>query len=116
MRGFKIGLGAIVVILLSVVVMQNPDVFWDKKSLQLDLWVWRNETPEIALAVYFVTFFLVGYLGSYFLALAQRFRIKRTVTMQQQTIQRLEQEVQSMKSSSGPVQEGTVIESAKSGS
>lgn len=114
MRGVKFGLGAIVVILLSVVVMQNPDVFWGKKSLRLDLWVWRDETPEIALAVYFLTFFLVGYLGSYFLGLAQRFRIKRTVTMQQQTIQRLEQEVQSLKSSPGLVQEGTVIASAKS--
>lgn len=105
MRVFKLGLGAIVLIFLAIVVYQNPHVFWEKKSLQINLGTWRDQSPDLALSIYFLTFFLVGFLSSYFISLVDRFRTKKMVTIQQQTIQRLEKEVQTLKSSSSEEQE-----------
>jgi uncharacterized integral membrane protein len=114
MRAFKFVLGAIVLIFMAIVVYQNPHVFWEKKSLQINLGAWRDQSPDLALSIYFLTFFLVGFLISYFISLIERFRTKKLVTIQQQTIQRLEQEVQTLKSPSSEEPESSIVENDES--
>jgi uncharacterized integral membrane protein len=102
MRVVKTVFAFIVLVLLAVVVVQNLDVFMEKKSLQLNLFVWSDVSPEIPLSVYFLTCFLIGFLASYFSSLAERFRARRSINGQSDTIRRLEEEIRTLRIQTSP--------------
>ena len=87
-----------VVVLFAVVVVQNSEVFMERKAMGLDLWIWNGETQPIPLSVYFLGFFLVGLLISYFYGLGERFRAKKTIQNHLQTIGKQEEEIKVLKS------------------
>jgi uncharacterized integral membrane protein len=102
MRVVKIVFACVVLVFLAIVVVQNLDVFMEKKSLQLNLFVWSDVSPEIPLSVYFLSCFLIGFLASYFSSLAERFRARRSITGQSDTIRRLEEEIRTLRIHTSP--------------
>jgi len=98
MRSVKPVLFFVVVILFAVVVVQNSEVFMERKAMGVDLWVWSGETQPIPLSVYFLGFFLVGLLLAYFYGLGERFRAKKTIQNHLQTIRKQEEEIKVLKS------------------
>jgi len=98
MRSLKPVLFFMVVVLFAVVVVQNSEVFMERKAMGLDLWIWNGETQPIPLSVYFLGFFLVGLLISYFYGLGERFRAKKTIQNHLQTIGKQEEEIKVLKS------------------
>ncbi|MDY6839014.1 MAG: LapA family protein [Thermodesulfobacteriota bacterium] len=98
MKSLKPVLFFMVVILFAVVVVQNSEVFMERKAMGLNLWVWSGETQPIPLSVYFLGFFLVGLLISYFYGLGERFRAKKTIQNHLQTIGKQEEEIKVLKS------------------
>ena len=97
MRAVKLVIFFLVLIFLGVLVFQNQGVFMDKKALALDLKVWHYETPEFELAVYFLGFFLIGLLISYFYGLGQRFKARRIIAGHLETIRRSEEELRTLR-------------------
>jgi hypothetical protein len=85
----------LVIVFLTIVVWQNQGVFMDKKVLGIDLVAWNYTTQPIHLSLYFLSFFLIGLLVAYFHGLCERFRAKKTIANQLQTIRTPNEEVSS---------------------
>ena len=103
MKSVKALLWSLLAIFLVVAVLQNSGLFMDKKALRLNLLVWKYESPPILLSMYFVAFFLVGLLLSYFHGLSERFKAKNKTKNHLETISKLREEIKVLKSL--PVQE-----------
>lgn len=98
MKGVKLVLVLLVCAFLVIVVAQNQDVFMDKKALEIDLIVWKYSTQAIHLSLYFLGFFLVGLLIAYFYGLGERFKTKRIIANQNETIRKVEDEIKALRS------------------
>ncbi|MCD6138038.1 MAG: LapA family protein [Deltaproteobacteria bacterium] len=111
MKTFKRIVLALVIIFLVVVVWQNKAFFTQPESVKLNLQVWSTKTPAIPLYVYFLAFFFIGLLISYFYALTERFKARKVIKGHLETIQKLEEQVKVLKSltvaeQAGPPKEG----------
>ena len=98
MRALKPVLFSIIIILVVIVVVQNLELFMDKKALKLNLLVWKNQSQPIPLSVYFLGFFLVGLLLSYIYGLSERFKARKTIQSHLEIIRKSEEEIKSLKS------------------
>jgi len=103
MKSAKLVLLAVVGVFLVLAVVQNLGLFTHRESLRLNLLVWEYETAPILLSMYFVGFFLIGLLISYFHGLSDRFKAKHEIKNHLERISKLEEEVKVLKSL--PVQE-----------
>jgi uncharacterized integral membrane protein len=100
MRTLKPVLLSIVVVFLVIVVVQNLEVFLDKKALHIDLWMWQYDTRLVPLAVYFLGFFMIGLLVSYVYSIGERFRTKKTLDSYSETVHQLQYELNALKNQS----------------
>ena len=98
MRSLKLLLVIAVLLFVGVVAIQNRAVLTDTEIIRLDLWVKAYETPPIQLSIYFLGFFLIGFLLSYFQGLGQRFKTRNAIKAHLQKISKLEEEVKVLKS------------------
>jgi len=98
MKAVKLVVFFLVCIFLVILVVQNQDVFMDKKALEIDLIVWNYHTQAIHLSLYFLGFFLIGLLVSYFHGLGERFKAKRIISNQLETIRKSEEEIRTLRS------------------
>jgi len=85
MKKIKIGIWLIIIAFLGLVIYQNRDFFFVKKSLGMDLSFAAYRSPELPVAVYFAAFFLFGWLIAYLFSLAERFRSGKQIRKLQQT-------------------------------
>jgi len=97
MKSFKLVVVSIVALFIVLVVVQNLGVFTHKESLRINLLVWHYETAPILLSMYFVAFFLMGLLLSYFHGLSGRFKAKNEARDYIDRIYRLEEEIKVLK-------------------
>jgi len=79
MKKVKIAFWIVVFGIVGLVIFQNKDFFMSESRLMIDLGFFYYETPFLANAVFFVAFFLVGILISYFFSLFQHFKDARTI-------------------------------------
>jgi hypothetical protein len=79
MKKMKIAFWIIVFGFVGLVIFQNKDFFMSESRLMIDLGFFYYETPFLANAIFFVAFFLVGILISYFLSLFKHFKDARTI-------------------------------------
>ena len=98
MKAVKLVVFLLVCAFLVIVVLQNQDVFMDKKALGIDLIAWKYHTQAIHLSLYFLGFFLIGLLVSYFHGLGERFKTKRIIANQFETIRKAEEEIRTLRS------------------
>ena len=105
MKTVKLVLLAVVGVFLVLAVIQNLSLFTHRESLRLNLLIWQYESAPILLSMYFVAFFLIGLLISYFHGLSDRFRAKNEIKSNVEKISKLEEEIKVLKSL--PVQEET---------
>lgn len=98
MSSLKPLLFSLVIIFVVVAVVQNTQFFMLEQSLRLDLLVWSGESPAIPLSVYFLAFFLVGFVLSSFYWLSERYKAKKSIQNHLETIRKLEEEVKVLKS------------------
>ena len=74
MKKVKIAFWIIVFGFVGLVIFQNRGFFMSPNSLMVDLGFFRYVTPMLANAVFFVAFFLVGLLISYFFGMFRHFK------------------------------------------
>jgi uncharacterized integral membrane protein len=102
MKSVRPLLWSLLFIVSVVVVVQNLSLFTHKEALRLNLLIKEYQTGPIFLTLYFLGFFLIGLLISYFYGVGERFKAKRTIRSHLKTIRRLEEEIRVLKDS--PVQ------------
>ncbi|MBC2716446.1 MAG: LapA family protein [Desulfobacteraceae bacterium] len=78
MRKVKLAFWLILLGLLGVVFWQNQTFFLEKRGVGIDYLIGNYHTPELQIALYFLIFFLVGLLISYFSSLSERFVARKT--------------------------------------
>lgn len=79
MRKVKFGFWLILLGLLVVVFWQNRPFFLTKQEVAFNYGMGAYQTPELWVALYFLIFFLVGLLISYFSSLSERFVARKTI-------------------------------------
>jgi uncharacterized integral membrane protein len=115
MKAVKLVLFLLVCVFLVIVIVQNQGVFMDKKALEVDLVVWNYETQPIHLSLYFLGFFLIGLLVSYFYGLGERFKAKRIIASQLETIRKSEEEIRGYKNQPNVEEETFSTSSSENG-
>lgn len=79
MKKLKFAFWIIVFGFVGLLIFQNRGFFMSESGLKLDLGFFYYETPILANAIFFVAFFLVGLLISYFSGLFKHFRDAKTI-------------------------------------
>ena len=79
MKKVKIAFWIVVFGFIGLIIFQNKDFFMSESRLMLNLGFFYYETPFLANAVFFVAFFMVGILISYFLSLFKHFKDAKTI-------------------------------------
>ncbi len=79
MKKVKIAFWIIVFGFVGLVIFQNKAFFMSKSQMVLNVWFFYYETPFLANAIFFVAFFLLGILISYFLSLFKQFKDAKTI-------------------------------------
>ena len=107
MKKVKIALWIIFFGFLVIIFFSNKDYFLAKQGIQINLFFTEPfQIQELPNAVYFLVFFLAGFLIAYFISLSERFKSKKTIknlnaaaTSQLEEISVLKKEIDSLKSS-----------------
>jgi uncharacterized membrane protein YciS (DUF1049 family) len=97
MKKLKAILWLIIIGLIGLIMYQNRDFFLLRHSLGIDLISTQYRSPELPTALYFIAFFLLGWLIAYLFSLMDRFRTGGTIKRLQQTIHSQQNDIQSMK-------------------
>jgi len=80
MKKAKIAFWVILVCFLALIFFSNKDYFLAKQALNLKLpFLDPYHAPEMANAIFFLVFFLSGFLIAYFFSLYDRFKCKKMV-------------------------------------
>ena len=114
MKKVKIVLWIIFVGFLAIVFFSNKDYFLAKQGIQVNLLFTEPfQIKELSNAIYFLIFFLAGFLIAYFISLSERFKSKKTIknlnvaaTSQLEEISALKKEIESLKGSALSSQTG----------
>ncbi len=100
MKKVKIGFWVIIFGFIGLVIFQNSAFFMAKSQMLLNLGFFNYQTPLLANAIYFIAFFLIGILISFFFSLVKQFRDGKTIkglkareTKLQEQLAALEQKV-----------------------
>ncbi len=109
MKKVKIAFWIVVFGFIGLVIFQNKDFFMSESRLMIDLGFFYYETPFLANAIFFVAFFLVGILISYFFSLFKHFKDARTIktfkakeTSLVETVSTLEQQLSAQAEAAEP--------------
>jgi len=107
MKKVKIALWIIIFGFVGMVIGQNWEFFKTENSLLINLFIAQYETPLLANAVFFVAFFIIGVLVSYFFGLVRHYRDAKTIrvlkskeTTLVDAVSSLENQVNSLKQAS----------------
>jgi uncharacterized integral membrane protein len=105
MKKVKIVIWIIIIGFLAIIFFSNKDYFLAKQSLQIKIpHIAAKSFKELPNVVYFLVFFVIGFLVAYFLSLSERFKSKKTIknlntaaTSQLQEISDLKKEMDSLR-------------------
>jgi uncharacterized membrane protein YciS (DUF1049 family) len=97
MKKFKIIIWLIIIGVIGLIMYQNRDFFMARHSLGIDLISAQYQSPELPTAIFFMAFFLIGWLIGYLFSLADRFRAGKTLKRLQQSIHSQQSDIESMK-------------------
>lgn len=81
MKKVKIALWIVIFGFVGLVIFENKGFFMKESQLVLDLGFFNYETPLLENAIFFVAFFLLGILISYFFGLFKHYKDAKTIKM-----------------------------------
>jgi uncharacterized integral membrane protein len=107
MKKVKIVLWIIFLGFIAIVFFSNKDYFLLKQGIQINVpFTEPFQLQELPNAIYFLVFFLAGFLIAYFISLSERFKSKKTIknlnaaaTSQLEEISVIKKEIDSLKGS-----------------
>ncbi|MGA9176018.1 MAG: LapA family protein [Desulfobacterales bacterium] len=112
MKKVKIVLWIIFLGFIAIIFFSNKDYFLAKQGIQINIPFSKPfQIQELPNAIYFLVFFLAGFLIAYSISLSERFKSKKTIknlnaaaTSQLEEISVLKKEMDSLKSSAHNIQ------------
>ena len=107
MKKIKIALWIIFLGFIVIIFLSNKDYFMAKQGIQINIpFTEPLQIQELPNAIYFLVFFLAGFLVAYFISLSERFKSKKTIknlnaaaTSQLEEISVIKKEIDSLKGS-----------------
>lgn len=87
MKKVKIAFWIVIFGFVGLLIYQNRIFFMAESHLVLNLGFFHYETPFLANAVFFVAFFLIGILMTYFLSLFKQFRDAKVIKASRQGVE-----------------------------
>jgi len=107
MKKTKIVLWVIIVGCLAIIFFSNKAYFMEKQGLKINLLFGEPfQIKELPNAIFFLIFFLTGFLIAYFISLSERFKSRKKIknlntaaTSQLEEISALKKEVETLRSS-----------------
>jgi len=115
MNKVKIAFWIVIFGFVGLIIYQNKIFFMSQSHLNLNLGFFYYETPNMANAIFFVAFFLLGILLTYFLSLFKHYKdakiIKTLKTKEStlvETVSALEKELSTPKGPGEPLSEAAV--------
>jgi hypothetical protein len=110
MKKVKIALWIIIFGFVGLVIFENKGFFMQENQLVLDLGIANYETPLLENAIFFVAFFLLGILISYFFSLFKHYKDAKTIKMLKaketslvEAVSTLEKQLSQQSAAAGPV-------------
>jgi predicted membrane protein len=110
MKKVKIAFWIVVFGFVGLIIFQNKEFFMSESRLMLNLGFFYYETPFLANAIFFVAFFLIGILISYFINLFKHFtdaKIIKTLKAKEaslvETVSALEKQLSVQKAAVEPI-------------
>ena len=97
MGKFRTGIWIVIIVLLMLLFFQNQSVFLSSRSLQMDLYVVKYQTPELPAGLYYLATLIIGLLVAYLFGLGDRFKSRRAIKSLSATIVSHRQEVTTLK-------------------
>lgn len=97
MTKFKIILWMLVFSFIGLIIFQNQTFFLADHSIAIDLGFVQKQTPPLPIAVFFISFFLLGWLIAFLCNLSDRFRSVSQVNRLQKTLKTQQRAFESMK-------------------
>ena len=97
MGKFKTGIWIVIIVLLMLLFFQNQSIFLSSRSLQMDLYVVKYQTPELPDGLYYLATLIIGLLIAYLFGLGERFKARRAIKSLSATIDSHRQEVTTLK-------------------
>ena len=97
MSKIKIVIWLIILGLITTLFFQNDTLFLSKQALSFDLYFLKYQTPELPVAVYFLTVLIIGLFVAYLSSLSDRFKARRKIKTLTTGLDSQRQEVVSLK-------------------
>lgn len=92
-----------------LIFFQNPLLFQSQQSIQINLYLFDEfKSPEVPVAVFFLGFFLLGFIISYFSSFAERLRFKKKIKSLSAAVDSRMPTIPSTEQEAGTLGEGTV--------
>lgn len=111
MKKAKIAFYLLFIVFLGVIIYQNGDFFFAGRTLKVDLYLDQFTSPNLPTALWFVSFFLLGWLLAYLASLTDRFRARQECKKLQQKIQLQENDIAAMKKDVADLKSGPQVAS-----
>jgi predicted membrane protein len=117
MKKVKFAFWIVIFGFVGLIIFQNKEFFMSQSRLIINLGFFYYETPLLANAIFFVAFFLVGILLSYFLSLFKQYKDAKTIKVLKakestlvETVAALEKQLSNRETPDAPTSETPVEE------
>lgn len=104
MTKFKIIVWMLIFSFIGLVIFQNRSFFLADHSLAIDLGFVQKQTPPLPIALFFISFFLLGWLVAFLCNLSDRFksvsqvnRLQKTLKSQQSAFESMKKDIEALK-------------------
>jgi len=97
MGKFRTGIWIVIIVLLMLLFFQNQSVFTSSRSLQMDLYFVKYQTPELPDGLYYLATLITGLLIAYLFGIGDRFKARRAIKSLSANIDFHRQEVTTLK-------------------
>ncbi len=97
MGKLRTGMWIFILLFLMVLFFQNQSVFLSSRSLQLNLYFVKYQTPELPDGLFFLVSFIIGLLISYLSSLGDRFKTRRAIKNLSTSLDARQQEVATLR-------------------
>jgi uncharacterized integral membrane protein len=101
MNKIRTGIWIVILVLLMVLFFQNQSIFLSSRTLQMDLYFVKYQTPELPDGLYYLATLIIGLLISYLFGLGDRFKARRAIKSLSATIDSHRQEMTTLKKEIG---------------
>src|SRR4030042_6413334 len=105
MKKVKIAFWSVLIVFFILLVYQNQELFFPRHTLGINLYFVNYQTPEIPNFIYYLCFFVLGFIVSFLFGLSERFRSKKMIKGLNQTIESNVQTISELKGKARPQKE-----------